>query len=243
MSAQARGWREQVPAPRHEKHEVTMMNETTPEAWINRAAAWELLALAFLLPTRETAEVLVAGEYAAACDEVFGALGCNEEEVAKAVELLVSYEGADADASFHELRHEHTHLFIGEKFPPATPFLGVRAAEKRGQQGMLFVGRESIDVEHFMLRCGVAKDLAAGHVNDPVDHIGTVCEFLKFLCLVNARAVVAPPNAEIADGDYDLFVSKHIAEYAEWMVGRLAEIARTPFHQAAGILLAQAVAL
>ncbi len=218
------------------------MSEITPEAWMHRAAAWELLSLAFLLPTRETAEVLVAGEYAAACDEVFGSLESDPELLAKACALLSEHEGADAEETFHKLRHEHTHLFIGEKFPPATPFVGVRAAEKRGQKGMLFVGRETIDIEHFMLRCGVAKDLAAGHVNDPVDHVGTVCEFLKFLCLVNARAVAAPPNAQIAEGDYDEFVAKHFAEYAEWLSGKLAELARTPFHQAGGILLSLALA-
>ena len=217
------------------------MNEITPELWMSRATAWELLSLAFLLPTRELAEAVAAGEYAAACEEAFGALGCDPKVTGAVRSLLLPYEGSDADEVFHALRREHTHLFIGEKFPPITPFVGVRAAEKRGQQGMLFVGRVTVEIEHFMLRCGVAKDLSAGHVNDPVDHVGTVCEFLKFLCLVNARAVAAPPNAQIVEGDYDVFVATHFAEYAEWLAGQLAELARIPFFQAAGILLKQAL--
>ena len=207
------------------------------QAWMNRATAFELLAHAYLLPTRELAEALTSGDYAAACDEVAEALSFGEDSAIRIRELLATYEGLDAQEVFHELRHEHTHLFIGEKRPPITPYAGVWAAEQNGQQGLLFVGRKTIEIEHFMVRCGVAKDLAAGHTNDPVDHVGTMCEFAKFLCLVNAEAIQVPQGAAIEKADFDLFVGECFSGYAKWLAAEVSEKARTPFFQAAACLL------
>lgn len=220
------------------------MGQTSmPESWMYRATAYELLSLAFLLPTREVAEALVAGEFAAACDEAFKVLGVDGEVVNEAVRMMREHEGGDAEEAFRSLRREHTRLFIGEKFPPITPYAGVWAAQQRGQQGLLFVGRETMDVERFMLRCGVAKNLAAGQANDPVDHVGTICEFLKFLCLVNAKAVQEPEGASIEDGDFEKFVADHFADYARWCSEQTAELTRLPFFRAAAMLLSETVAL
>lgn len=204
------------------------------ENWMCKATAWELLSLAFLPPSREASEALAAGEFAEACGECLEALAVDGE---RALGLLEGYSGVDADAAYHELRREHMHLFVGEREPLVTPYVGVRAAQARGQRGLLFVGRESMAIERFMRERGVAKDLAAGQSNDPVDHLGTVCEFLKFLCLVNARAVAVPEGFEIAEGDYEAFLRDHFAEYAAWCSAELVEKARTPFYQAMGIML------
>lgn len=220
-----------------------MSQSVLPESWMHRATAYELLSLAFLLPTREVAEALVAGEFAAACDETFNALGLDDGVVAEAVCMMRECEGSDAEEVFRALRREHTRLYIGEKFPPVTPYVGVWAAQQRGQQGLLFVGRETMDIERFMLRCGVAKNLAAGQTNDPVDHIGTVCEFLKFLCLVNARALQAPENASIEEGDFEKFIADHLVDYARWCSEQTVELTRLSFFRAAAMLLDGTVVL
>lgn len=214
-----------------------MGDALSPQMWMGRAAAFELLAHAFLLPTRELADALVAGEFAGACDEVSELLSLDGEAANRVQDMLSTYESGDAQAVFHELRHEHTHMFVGEKLPPITPFAGVWSAEQKGQQGLLFVGRKTIEIERFMARCGVAKDLEAGQTNDPVDHIGTMCEFLKFLCLVNAQAVQVPQGAVIEDGDFDAFFGEHFVDFARWISAEVSEKGRTPFFQAAAVLL------
>ena len=204
------------------------------EKWMHLATAWELMSLGFLPLSREVSEALAAGEFAGACGECFEALGIDG---VAAIRLLSNYAGADADSAYHELRREQTRLFVGVHRPLVTPYLGVRDIEKRGGKGVLAIGKESVAIERFMRRRGVAKNLALGQSNDPVDHVGTVCEFLKLLCLVNARAVAAPAGFEIAEGDYELFLCEHLVEYAAWCSAELQEKSCMPFYQAMGIML------
>ena len=211
------------------KEEVGLM-----EKWMHLATAWELMSLAFLPLRREVSEALAAGEFEGACGECLEALGIDGAAV---IELLSGYADADADAAYHELRRGQTSLFVGVHRPLVTPYLGVRDIEKRGGKGVLAIGKESMAIERFMRERGVAKNLALGQSNDPVDHIGTVCEFLKLLCLVNARAVAAPTGFEIAEGDYELFLREHFVEYAAWCSTELQEKSCTPFYQAMGIML------
>ena len=210
-----------------------------PEEWMYGATAFELLSLAFLLPTKDMAEALVAGEFADACEEVLGALKCALSDVDEISSSLSDYEGNDAQEVFHALRKEYTYLFVGEREPRITPFVGVWAAQERGQKGLLFVSKESVEIEHFMRDRGVAKNLAAGQANDPVDHIGTVCEFMKYLCLVNAKAIQAPEGVVIEEGDYETFFREHVASYASWFSDQVLEQARCPFYEAMALFLKQ----
>lgn len=216
-----------------------MGDSKTPEEWMYRATAFELLSLAFLLPTKDTAEALVAGEFADACEEALGALECGPSEIDEIASLLSDYDGREAEEVFHALRKEYTYLFVGEREPRVTPFVGVWAAQERGQKGLLFVGKESVEIEHFMRDRGVAKNLAAGHVNDPVDHIGTVCEFLKYLCLVNAKAIQAPEGVAVDEGDYETFVREYVASYARWFSDQVLDQARCPFYKAMALFMKQ----
>lgn len=216
---------------------IGMGDGKTPEEWMVEATAFELLSLAFLLPTQDAAEALVSGEFANACEEVLEALECDSSEMDEIVSLLSNYRGAEADEVFHALRQEYTFLFVGEREPRITPFIGVWAAQERGQKGLLFVSQETVEIEHFMRDRGVAKNLAAGQVNDPVDHIGTVCEFLKYLCLVNAKAIQAPEGFAIQDGDYEVFAGAYFAPYARWFSDQVADQARCPFCKAMALFL------
>lgn len=208
------------------------------ENWMHRAAAFELLSLAFLPPSREVAEALVAGEFADACSEALGGLGIDAPSRSETLGPLSEYERRDADAVYHELRCEHMHLFVGEREAAVTPYVGVWAAQQRGQQGLLFVGKESVAIEHFMRDHGAVKNLAAGQSNDPMDHVGTICEFLKYLCLVNAKAVQAPEGIVVAENDYDEFVQCHFIDYVIWCSSRVHELARIPFYESMALMLA-----
>lgn len=214
----------------------TTSENRTPGGWAARATLFELLSLGLLKPERVVAEVLVSGEFMAACVETLEVLGLDDK-AASVRELLTGYGGAGFEEACHEILREHTRLFVGERGPLVTPFAGVRAAQVRGQRGLLFVGPESMAIERFMRRCGVAKDLAAGQVNDPVDHIGTMCEFMKFLCLVNAHAVVPSRGAVVEVNDFDRFMVDHFSPYAIWCANQLRELSDIPFYCAMAIML------
>lgn len=217
-------------------------NGPSGKEWMARATLFELLSLGLLRPGRSTAEVLVSGEFATACVETVGAL--RRADAATAIgSLLVVYEGKKAEEVYHEILREYTRLFVGEREPLVTPFAGVRAAQARGQRGLLFVGPESMAIERLMRRCGVAKNLAAGQSNDPVDHIGTMCEFAKFLCLVNARAVAPAEGTVVEPDDFGTFVADHFAPYAAWCAERLRKLSDVLFYRAMADMLDAAVAL
>ena len=217
-----------------------MESKMTAEMWMHRASAFELLSLAFLLPSRPLAEAVATGEYAEAAGEAFGLAVPGDERVTTAATHLAAAADGDAEATLHALRREHTRLFVGEKEPPLTPYAGVWRAQQQGQRGLLFVSETSLAIERFMTRCGVAKDLDAGQTNDPVDHIGTMAEFLQFLCLVRAEAVRAPAGAAIGTDDFDTFLAEYFAPYATWLASELGAQTRSDFFKGAALLLAVA---
>lgn len=210
---------------------------------MDRAVLFELLSLGLLKPQMETARVLCAGEFGQAAGEVLGALGCSEDDCVSVGSLLEAYDGSEAETVYREISREFTRLFVGPGDPLVTPYAGVRAAQVRGQRGLLFVGPESMAVERFMKRCGVAKDLATGQSNDPVDHIGTMCEFCKFLCVVNAHAVVPVEGARVEADDFDCFMADHFVPYATWCASQIRELSEVPFYLAMADMLGVAVSL
>lgn len=211
--------------------------ENKQTTWMNRAALYELLSLGFLVPTKQTAEVLSSGEFAAAVSEVLEALDISPE-LREAVECnVVLYKDRNVEEIYHEVLRDSTRLFVGEREPLITPYAGVHAAHERGQQGLLFVGKESMEIERFMKARGIAKDLQAGQSNDPLDHVGTVCEFLKYLCLVNAQAVVPVEGAIVAEEDFEIFWQDLWGEYPAWCAEETLHQANSNFYRALAIML------
>lgn len=194
------------------------------DRWSYRASGYELASLCFLLPRQEVGDALVSGEFADACREVADALGCSDSRALDAIAEMAVYEGRDAEEVLHEVRRDYTRLFVGVVEPSITPYVGVWDALSRGAAPILAVGRESMAIERFMRRCGVAKDLSAGQANEPMDHVGTICEFLEYLCLVNARAVAPASSAEVRKDDYEIFLEAHFRDYVRWLSGRVDEL-------------------
>lgn len=207
------------------------------DVWMARAAAFELMSKVLLLTDRQTAQAVVDGSFALACRETLTALGCPDEEVHSVACILDSWKGKSPDGVFHVMRREYTRLFVGVREPLITPYMGIWAAEQRGHRGVLFMGPESRDIEAFMIRCGVAKNLARGQSNDPVDHLGTMCEFLMVLSLIKARAMCPPPGSYIVPEDFDDFFARF---FRDFVLDRAAEIKRLsaiePFVVAARML-------
>lgn len=83
------------------------------------------------------------------------------------------------------------------------------------------VNPESMAIERFMRRCGVTKNLSAGQSNDPLDHIGTVCEFLEYLCLVAAKAIQPNEGTILYANDFAEFLDEFFSEYATWCASEI----------------------
>jgi TorA maturation chaperone TorD len=199
------------------------------ERWINKAALFESLALVFLYTTEELAEVLVDGEYVEALTEIIEANELSKPSLIQGLGALnVSYIGRSSDEVFHELRREHTRLFVGSPKPVVSPFAGVWYAEEIGVEPLLFVNKESMAVERFLRSCGVGQPEGT---NEPLDHIGTELEFLQYLCLLRAEAVQLPESVELPEGAYEQFYSTHFSGFAKKFAAKTAAESRIPFFQ------------
>ena len=208
------------------------------QVWLARASLYELLSLAFLPATPPVAEALVAGEFAAACAELADACGLVEVS-GETVAGFLGYVDKDADEVLHEVRREYTRLFVGTRDPLVTPYADVHGMNERGMRGLLFVGPESMTIERAMRACGVGH--AADAANEPLDHMGSMCEFLSMLCLACAGAAALPAGSPEPGTAYRSFYNEHFAPFARWFATEVREQGATPFYHAAGVLLAACV--
>jgi TorA maturation chaperone TorD len=204
------------------------------QQWLNRAALYELMALAFLGVRQELAEALSSGEYAEALEEIGIANGIDTELLAAAVVDLAPYQRRDAQELFHELRIEYTWLFVGAPKPAVSPYAGVWQAEDQGVQPLLFVNKESMEVERFLRSCGVGQP---EDTNEPLDHIASELEFLQYLCLVRADVVELPEDVLIPTDAYEEFYTAHFSPYARKIASAVAQESRIPFYRTAAQML------
>jgi TorA maturation chaperone TorD len=202
--------------------------------WLNKAALYEIEALAFLYPKEELAEALASGEYADALAEIAAANGLDAQAAAAAAEELACYRSLDPDPLLHELRIEYTRLYIASPRLAVSPFAGVWSAEERGVEPLLFVNRESMAVERFYRSCGVGQPKGT---NEPLDHIGSELEFLHYLCLLRAGAAKPPDKAHIPEGAYEGFYREHFIGFARTFAAATIEQSRAPFFRAAARIL------
>jgi TorA maturation chaperone TorD len=208
-----------------------MMNDT----WLNKAALYEILALAFLLTQRELAEALASGGYAEALGEIATANGLNVAATTQAFEELVSYQDHDADELFHKLRCEHTYLYVGAPEPAVSPYAGVWFAKEQGVEPLLFVNKESMAVERFYRACGVGQPEGT---NEPLDHIGSELEFLQYLSLLRAEAAIPPEGVIVPKDAYEDFYREHFIGFAHKLAAATMASSRIPFYRAVARVLA-----
>jgi TorA maturation chaperone TorD len=204
-----------------------------------RAVFYELLAKSFLYPAASLAEAVANGDYAEAAGEVCIALGeeggpLGDGALGDALEGLAVYGGRDHDALLHELRIEHTRLFIGAPGPVISPYGGIWRAQRYGAAPVLFVSNEALAVEQAMRSAGIGNPQGS---KEPLDHIGSELEFAQYLCLVLAGAERPHEKAELSEAGYREFVSKHIKSWNRDFADAVLAQSESPFFQAAARLL------
>ncbi|MCL1798521.1 MAG: molecular chaperone TorD family protein [Eggerthellaceae bacterium] len=190
------------------------------KTWRSRAALFELLAQSFLFTGRDLVGALVSGEYREALVELLDSNGLPTASAGIEIDRLDPYPGSDADAVFHALRKEYTRLYIGTRDPLVFPFAGASYARKKGQKPLLFVGKESMAIERFMRKCAVGQ---AEGTNEPLDHIGSMLEFLMHLCLLKAGLIQPPEGVGIPEDAYEEFYERHFTAFAREFAAQTVE--------------------
>jgi TorA maturation chaperone TorD len=214
------------------------MSEDMRQDWINKAALYELLAFSLRLPSDELAKVLASGEYTEALQEIL-ALNSDtislESSATSAAKLLAQYQGKDPEELKHTLRIEYTRLFVGAPTPAVSPYAGVWQAERDGVEPLLFVNKESMAVERLYHSIGVGQPK---DTNEPLDHIATELEFLQYLCLLKAEAVLSPEGIEVPETLYADFLAEHVLTWLPDFAKKLLASTELPFFSVvAGLLL------
>ncbi|MDR0500913.1 MAG: molecular chaperone TorD family protein [Coriobacteriales bacterium] len=211
------------------------------QAWLNKAALFEILAMSWQLPKQELAQVLASGEYGEAMQELAELNGLCESGSLTAQSTifanLQAYKNSNKDVTeplFHELRIEFTRLLVGAPEPVVSPFAGVWWANEAGVQPLLFVNKESMAVERFMRSCGIGQ---AEGKNEPLDHIGTELEFLQYLCLLRANAVQHPEGITPPQNAYEDFYQEHFIGFARKFAAAAAEKTKLPFYRSCADIL------
>lgn len=219
-----------------------MMSETNRKEvdWQAQAAAWELMALAFRLPDKVLAKAVSSGEWRDAALELTDVLGVGlPEGWDEGLDAALSRE---ADSLMHELRVEHTHLFLGAPDPVVSPYEGVWAAMDDGVQPLLFVNPKSMAVERFIKACGLGRPKDS---NEPLDFVATECELLEYLALLAGGFAETPENSRTLEsfpgGSASAAYTEFLTEHAMYWLPRFADAviakSRIPFYRSAAQML------
>ncbi len=204
------------------------------KTWESRAALYELLARTFLFVEREVVSALTSGDYADAIAELVDMNGialASEEDLAAE---LGCYLGKDDDEVLHALREEYTRLYLNPSRSLVAPYAGVWESLEKGQKPLLFVSRGSMAVERFMGKCGIVQ---GGNSNDPLDHIGSMLEFLMHLCTLKAKLVEPPEGVEIPEDAYEAFYKDHFIAFAQAFADKTIDCSNEPFFAAGARVL------
>jgi TorA maturation chaperone TorD len=216
------------------RRQERQQDQPQQQAWINKAALYELCAHAFLLTTKELTDALVSGEYAEALVEIGQANALDNAILKETAGEIDRYRGRDSDELFHELRTEYTHLYVGAPEPAVPPFAGVWWAREVGVEPLLFVNKESMAVERFMRSCGIGQPEGT---NEPLDHVGSELEFLQYLCLLRAEAVKAPEAVETPERAYEDFYATHFSDWIRKFAHATDEASRVSFYRSVARVL------
>ena len=186
-------------------------------ACLAAAQLFELLSMGLRLPDKQLAETLASGEYADALQETLSSLGIVADDFSGS---LRAYVGQDTEALFHRIRTEYTRLFVGAPHAMVSPYAGVYYAEKTDVTPVLYVNKESMEVERFMAACGMGRPEGT---NEPLDHIASELEFLEYLALDAIGAMHDEERQPVPDGSLEMFYADKFVPFAQQLAPKIVE--------------------
>lgn len=191
----------------------------------NLGNMFRLLSVAFKPPTSDLANVVVSGELSKAMTDTWRTLGLDGEKAAAFTGVLDGYRGDDAEDVLHELRREHTRLFLGNP-PLVENSEGPWRKKAEGKIGVdLMVNSYSLEIQEFMRQCGAVK--AKGR-NDCIDYIEVECEFAAMLAEQPQYLVdLGKDPLDLLDS----FMDEHMEKWVPGFCVEVAEKTRLPYYR------------
>lgn len=191
----------------------------------NLGNMFRLFSVAFKPPTSDLANVVVSGDLSKAMADTWRALGLDSEKVDAFTGVLDGYRGDDAEDVLHELRREHTRLFLGNP-PLVENSEGPWRKKAEGKIGVdLMVNSYSLEIQEFMRQCGAVK--AKGR-NDCIDYIEVECEFAAMLAEQPQYLVdLGKDPLDLLDS----FMDEHMKKWVPGFCAEVAEKTRLPYYR------------
>ena len=214
------------------------VNET--QSWQLKATMWELLAVSLRYPDDTLNQAVASGEWTQAALELAQALNLAlpqgfEDEARQAQELAQGENGIDI------LKGEATRMFISPYKPACSGYETMWRSADDGVDPLLFVSKYAMGVERFYKSCGLK---GAQGTNDPLDHIGSECEFMEYLASLAGgaeRPEGVPADESFPGGSpasaYATFKAEHIDAWVPRFSAKMLQESRTPFFRAVAMLL------
>lgn len=191
----------------------------------NLGNMFRLFSAAFKPPTADLATVVVSGELVRSMVDTWRALELDGAALGAFAKVLGEYAGRNADETLHELRREHTRLFLGNP-PLVENSEGPWRKRAEGKVGAaLMVNSYSLEVQEFMRQCGAVK--AKGR-NDCIDYIEVECEFAALLA--EQPSYLTNLGKDPLDL-LDSFMGEHMKKWVPGFCAEVAEKTLLPYYR------------
>lgn len=192
---------------------------------------FRLMSIALQPPTNGLGVLVVSGELAEACDRLWRELELPAEPSIGPLVSLWAYRGRGEEEVLHELRREHTRLFLGSQ-PLVTNSEGPWRKKAEGKEGVaLIVNSYSVEIADFMRRCGV---VCAPGYNDCVDYVENEFDFAGWLA--DEPALLAEKGLD-SRSLLARFCDEHIKLWVPGFCDEVAAATRLPYYQALSALV------
>jgi TorA maturation chaperone TorD len=189
-------------------------------------AVFQLLSVAWQPPTERSVASVVDGDLGRALGANAAAVGVDRTALDGFADALDDLRGRAANDVLHELRREHTRLFLGNP-PLLTNSEGPWRKYAEGKEGVaLMVNSYSTEVADFMRFCGVTRAIT---YNDCVDYVENELDFAGFLA--NGPSYLAEHGLD-ANELLGRFCAEHLVLWLPGFCRQVADAAKLPYYRA-----------
>lgn len=212
------------------------------EPAVRRAGAasdmYQLLTLLLHPPTEDIAAGILSGSLAQDVAAILAELGFSDSGTGKLKMKPAARqgEGREKGELWTAMRREYTRLFNHPQKPAVdiyeTLFL-VQPDEEGRSDAILFVSPAALDAERCYKKAGLTRAKA---MNEPPDHMATELEFMMYLHLQQAKALLEDNQEELAQSNEQIkeFSDLHLKKWAVPFFERCAAASESTVYRTMG---------
>lgn len=203
-----------------------------------RANVFQILAFAFVDPSRELVVQVQDGSFIMELEDSFNELW-NRRITGEAARnmfaplksALVELAQKDQEALLKEMKVEYARLFIGPGHIPVSPYETSYGHEYKDSQPMLMISPEAVAVAAAYREAGVGVSRG---LNEPPDHFATECEFLYYLSEKEAVSWMENNNVEALNWRRKqiAFMESHLVGWGQQFCLKVESESLHPFYKA-----------